>query len=50
MKHINPAPDITPTTSWPGLNPAIPVGRAPRFRHRDHRDKPGDDVGGECQG
>jgi hypothetical protein len=26
-----------------GLVPAISIGEALRFSHRDHRDKPGDD-------
>src|SRR4051812_26764651 len=28
-----------------GLDPAIPIGRAPRLSHRDHRVKPGNDNG-----
>jgi hypothetical protein len=33
-----------------GPVPAIPIGRARRLSHRDHRHKAGDDVGGGVKG
>jgi len=37
---------MTPSAVMPGLVPGIPVLRALRFSHRDHRHKAGDDEGG----